>query len=117
MCQNNAQTYNTTFNTLLHLQTVLGLCDHREPLYDKGNQYMITVAARGRGGGPDRSPQGAPQHRKIDGPNRSALGCFEKCTKTVLRRTTPNSKHYHTGKLLLVSVNTGNLSTTRATNT
>jgi hypothetical protein len=117
MCQNNAQTYNTTFNTLLHLQTVLGLCDHREPLYDKGNQYMITVAARGRGGGPDRSPQGAPQHRKIDGPHRSALGCFEKCTKTVLRRTTPNSKHYHTGKLLLVSVNTGNLSTTRATNT
>jgi hypothetical protein len=51
MAQNSVQKYNKTFNTLLHLQTAFGLCDHREPLYDKGNQYMITVAARGRGGG------------------------------------------------------------------
>jgi hypothetical protein len=81
MSQNSVQKYNKTFNTLLHLQTALGLCEHREPPYDKGNQYMITVVARGRGGGPDRSPQGAPQHRKIDGTKRSALGCFENVTK------------------------------------
>jgi hypothetical protein len=79
MYKNSAQKYNTNFNTLPHLQAALGLCKHREPLYDKGKQYMITVVARGRG--PDRSPQGVPQHRKIDGPNRSALGCFENVPK------------------------------------
>jgi hypothetical protein len=49
MYKNSAQKYNTNFNTLPHLQAALGLCKHREPLYDKGNQSMITVVARGRG--------------------------------------------------------------------
>ena len=92
MSQNSVQKYNNKFKTLLHLQTALGMCDHREPLYDKGNQYMITVVARGRGGGPDRSHQGAPQNHKLNAPNRAALGCFEDApTYTHLNKTTINS--------------------------
>ena len=62
---NHAQKYNTKFKTLPHLQIARGLCDYREPPYDRGNQYMTTVVARVRGGGPGRSLQGAPKITKL----------------------------------------------------